>query len=188
MIEAAPTNEPLHTLPETPMTRWLIGLWLSLGICFVAAEVIGLNGIIQSFVGEAVLWIFIFSQLLICGILITALVLFLPQVRCFPPWKLLVMGVCAGIVGGIVAVSATPIIAGNGLKSWLYTLRNPLQLIAASVVSMGWIYGGAGLLINRSLQKRKYRYIFLFLLVCGGIRILGLAVRWFQMGGPFLKP
>ena len=161
---------------ETNVTRWLVSIWISLGMSFVAAEVLGTNRFLRTWL-QAYGWVYIVSYLMVLGMFLSGSILVFPKMQKLAAGKMLIFGVGVGLLSSLVALSISPSVVGKGLAPSLKAWRDPVWWVIASGLSLGWLYGGSVTFMSHSLVKRRYWGLAYLFLACAGIKILELVLN-----------
>jgi len=171
-----------HRFEGPNAQRWLASIWISLGVGFIAVELLDLNRFLRTWIQGRAFWVYIISYLLVLGIALSVSVLVVPQIQKLVTWKMLIFGVGIGFLGGLLAILVNPLLLGKGLTPSWSAWKDPVQLLVAGGLSMGWVYGAIVVLASQSLANRSYWRLVYFLCACVGVRILELALNFFVGG------
>jgi hypothetical protein len=162
--------------------RWLVSIWISLGVGFAAAELLDLDRFLRTWIQGRAFWVYIASYLVVLGIALSVSVLVVPQIQKLSTWWMLILGVGIGFLDGLLAILLNPLLLGKGLTPSWNAWRDPVRFLIAGGLSMGWVYGAIVVLASQSLANRSYWRLAYFLSACAGIRILELALNFFVGG------
>ena len=182
MIESLSGVTSNHRFEGPNAQRWLASIWISLGVGFIAVELLDLNRFLRTWIQGRAFWVYIISYLLVLGIALSVSVLVVPQIQKLVTWKMLIFGVGIGFLGGLLAILVNPLLLGKGLTPSWSAWKDPVQLLVAGGLSMGWVYGAIVVLASQSLANRSYWRLVYFLCACVGVRILELALNFFVGG------
>jgi hypothetical protein len=169
----------IHRNEETNTVGCLLSTWISLAICFVAAEVSSLDSYLRILIEGRAFWAYIASYLLVFGLSLSGLILAVPQVQRLAIRKFLVLGAAVGIPVGMAAIAINPLLLGKGWNPSLNALRDPGQLLIVAVLGMGWLYGFGVAWVSRAIIERSYRKLGYLFLGCLSIGLLERALNFF---------
>jgi hypothetical protein len=177
MMSSLHETASTHTLEEPSAASWLASVWLSLVICFVAAELAGFNTFLRTWIPGRAFWVYCVSDVVLLGVLLTFAFLALRQIRRFSTPELLVVGLLLGFLTSLVAISVNPLLLGKGFGPSMNALRDPRQLAIGGLISMGWAYGAVVLFISHSLVRRSYWSLAYLFVGCASIRVVALVLN-----------
>lgn len=86
--------------------------------------------------------------------------------------KLLSIGSVFGFLGSVIAISATPLLVGSSLSPTISAWKDPLHLVSAAFVGLGWFYGAVAELTIYFIHRGRYRDIGILALACVAIRLV----------------
>lgn len=159
--------------------RWLVSIWIFLGISFLSLEVLGLNHFLRTWIQGNAYWVYIFSYLVIWGLVSSASLTIVSDLKRFSTWKWIGFGVGLGLLSSFLALSMNSPLLGNGFGPTWRAWRHPATQLMVIGLSMGWLYGAIIAFVAHSLVGRNYWRVAYFLLVCGGVRGLALTLSFF---------
>lgn len=155
----------------------LLLLLASIAIAFVIAEVTELDRFLRTLIHGYLFWTyaatFFFGFALLFG-------LFLwrgEQGQPAPLPKLLFASVIIGFVSSLLGICLSPTLLGHGVRPAISALRDPVALLAAGLISSGWLSGALAAFVYDSLVSRNRRRLMVLLAVCLGVRGIELATH-----------
>jgi len=164
----------IHDFDVLNIQRWLVCVWISLVVCFIAVELLGLDRFLRTVIEGRAFWVYITTFFVLLGVGLSVSLLLVPQIQKFATLKVLVLGMALGFLSAIVAILLNPPLLGKGFAPSLNAGRDPAQLLVVGVLSMGWIYGAIVVLASRWLARRSYLHLVYFLLACAVFRVVEL--------------
>jgi hypothetical protein len=164
------------------IVKSLVSVWSSVGIGFFVAEGFGLNHFLRSWVQGEAYWYFLACELGALASLLSGAVLLSPGIRNVTAWKATLIGCFLGFPSSIAAILLTRPLVRHDYTSSLRVLQDPLHLVVASAISMGWAYAGIITFVAHSLLNKKYRRLAILLSVCACVGALNIGLylirRW----------
>jgi hypothetical protein len=155
---------------------------MALTVSLVAAELLEVNRFLRSVIQGRSFWYYLVVLLVALGLMLAATMTKGAESQKEGLIKLLVLGILFGFLSSVIAISGTPLLAGDGLSPTITAWKDPLHLIAAGFLGLGWVYGALVELTVYFLHRGRYRHIGILVLACAAIGILERVpiTRWIQ--------
>jgi hypothetical protein len=144
----------------------------ALAASFVAAELVGANRYLRTAIQGRAFWYYLLALLVVLGVMIEAVLQRGIEGGTQSLIRLLVGGAVLGFVASVVAISVAPLVTTGSISATLNAWKDPIHLIAAAFLGLGWLYGTLAGLTLYFARSGRYWHIGILMLACVGIKLL----------------